>query len=187
MRIGVYVGSFDPFHKGHEGIVNHLLSKDYVDKIIIIPTLDYWDKKINSSLKDRINMVKLIENDKIEVNTELNTYELTYEILEELRHIYNDLYLIIGADSLIDFDKWDEINTILKNNILVIPRNNIDMYKYINKFKEKDKFIVVNDWKNIEISSTMIRNKLKNKDFNDLDKNLDKRVLEYIKNNKLYL
>ena len=160
MKTGVYVGSFDPFHKGHENIVNHLISKNYVDKIIIIPTLNYWDKTINTSLNDRINMIKLIENDKIVVNTELNTYPYTYEILEKLRYKHDFLYLIIGADSLVNFNKWKEVNKILINNILIIPRNNIDVYKYINNFDKKDKFIVVDDWKNIEISSTIIKNKL---------------------------
>ena len=187
MKIGVYVGSFDPFHKGHENIVNHLIDKNYVDKIIIIPTLDYWDKKINLSLDDRIKMIKLIENDKITVNTKLNTYECTYEILEELRKEYDNLYLIIGADSLIEFYKWDEIDTILKNNILVIPRNNIDVYKYINDFKQKDKFIVVTDWKSTEISSTMLRNKLKDKNFDELDGYMNKKILNYIKEKKLYI
>ena len=39
MNIGVYVGSFNPVHIGHEKIVNHLLNNKIVDKVIIIPTL----------------------------------------------------------------------------------------------------------------------------------------------------
>ena len=88
MRIGVYVGSFDPFHKGHESVVNHLLNNNYVDKVIIIPTLNYWDKNIKTSLNDRINMIKLLESNKIEVNTYLNNLEYTYEVLDKLKNNY---------------------------------------------------------------------------------------------------
>lgn len=53
MKVGVYVGSFDPVHKGHEKIVDYLLSNNYLDKIIVIPTKDYWDKNDLLSLDIR--------------------------------------------------------------------------------------------------------------------------------------
>ena len=49
-RIGVFVGSFDPVHKGHTHIINYLLENDYVDKVLVIPTGDYWTKSVNTSL-----------------------------------------------------------------------------------------------------------------------------------------
>ncbi len=187
MKIGVYVGSFDPFHKGHENIIYHLLNKKYVDKVVIIPTLSYWDKNIKTSLEDRINMIKNIEDSNIEVNTSLNAYEYTYEIMDELKrqHPEDNLYLIIGADSLINFNKWKKVDNILENNILLIPRNNIDTNKYINEFKEKEKFIVVSDFYQ-DVSSTMIREKLLSKDYTNLDKYIDKKILNYIIINNLY-
>ena len=44
MKIGVYVGSFNPPHKGHKKIANHLVKNKYVDKVLIIPTSNYWNK-----------------------------------------------------------------------------------------------------------------------------------------------
>ena len=44
MKIGVYVGSFNPPHKGHIKIVETLIKEKYVDKIVIIPTNNYWNK-----------------------------------------------------------------------------------------------------------------------------------------------
>ena len=38
MKLGVFIGSFNPVHKGHIKIANHLLKKDYIDKLLIIPT-----------------------------------------------------------------------------------------------------------------------------------------------------
>ena len=44
MRIGVFVGSFNPVHKGHIKVANYLLDNDYVDKVIMLPTPNYWHK-----------------------------------------------------------------------------------------------------------------------------------------------
>ena len=38
MKIAVYVGSFNPVHKGHIAIAKHLINNNYIDKIIIVPT-----------------------------------------------------------------------------------------------------------------------------------------------------
>ena len=45
MKLGVYVGSFNPVHIGHKYIIDYLLNNKYVDKIIVIPTGNYWDKQ----------------------------------------------------------------------------------------------------------------------------------------------
>ena len=84
MKVGVYVGSFNPPHNGHIKIMNHLLNK-YLDKIIVIPTQEYWNKNNLLHIEHRINMLKFYETKKIIINDKLNKYEYTYEILNELR------------------------------------------------------------------------------------------------------
>ena len=74
MKIGIYVGSFNPPHKGHIKIVNHLISK-YLDKVIIIPTGNYWDKLDLVNIDHRINMLKFYENEKIIIDTKNNRIE----------------------------------------------------------------------------------------------------------------
>ena len=39
MRLGIYMGSFNPPHKGHISVVNYLLDNNYVDKVLFVPTL----------------------------------------------------------------------------------------------------------------------------------------------------
>lgn len=179
MKIGVYVGSFDPIHNGHIAIINHLLNK-YLDKIIIIPTGNYWDKNNLISIKHRINMIKILEIDNLIVNDKLNDLEYTYLILDELKKEYDNLYLIIGADNVIRFNEWKEYKKILENNILVIPRSNIDISPYIN-----DKFILVEDFYNVDISSSEIRDNIKNGNSKVL-KYVPKKVERYIVDNNLY-
>ena len=187
MKLGIYVGSFNPVHKGHIKVIKHLIDNKYVDKVMVIPTGNYWDKLDLISIDNRIDMLKLYENDKIIVDNKLNDIPNTYLILRELHKEYDDLYLIMGADNIINFDKWKEYKEIIDNNrILVIPRDNINIDKYLKKYN-KDRFIIVNDFDNVFISASNIRELIKNKDYNKLNKYLDNKVIKYIKKNDLYI
>lgn len=188
MRIGVYVGSFDPVHIGHKYIVDYLLNNDYLDKVVIVPTIGYWDKVNLTNLDHRINMLKYYENDQIIINDKYNNLEYTYQILDKLKIDYSDstLYLIIGADNLVNFHLWKEMDRILENKVLVLPRNGIIASDYINNFDQKDNFILVNNFEEMNVSSSIIRDKINKKDYVELNRYLDKDILDYIKNNGLY-
>ena len=186
MKIGVYVGSFNPPHKGHIKIVNHLMD-NYLDKIIIIPTGNYWEKLDLVNINDRINMLKLYESENIIIDNKNNNLKYTYQILNNLKLEYkeDELYLIIGADNIINFDKWMNYKEILTYNLIILNRNNIDILEYLKKLDKKDKYVIVNDLPSIDISSTMIRNNLNNKDY-DLSMYMDDYILNYIRENNLY-
>lgn len=185
MKIAVYVGSFNPVHKGHIKVVKKIL-KEYVDKVIIVPTMSYWNKSNLISISDRINMLKLYETKDIVIDTKNNNYEFTYQVLRNIQKEYkNDkIYLVIGDDLLKDFDKWKNIFEILKYNIIVIKRNNID--ESIYKKYEKYNFIVTNKISSKEISSTIVRNMIVNGN-KDVLKYIDLKVYDYIKRNNLYV
>jgi len=187
MKIGVYVGSFNPIHKGHITIINYLIENKYVDKIIIIPTGNYWHKKDLIDISDRINMAKIYENDNLIVDNTLNNFDYTYQILNELKKQYPnyELNLIIGDDNLEKFHLWKNIDEILKHKVIVIPRNN-NYQKYINKFFEKDCFVVTNQFPIQNISSTLIRELIENNKIDEVLEYIDKEVLDYIIRNKLY-
>ena len=186
MRLGVYVGTFDPPHKGHIKVINHLINNNYLDKIIVIPTGVYWDKTNITDIKYRKDMLKIFENESIIIDNKLNNIPNTYLVLRELHKKYDDLYLIIGADNIINFDKWKEYHEIIDNNhIIVIPRDNVNISKYLNKYN-KEKFIIVKDFNCIDINSTYIRELIRNKDYLELNKYLNKEVINYIKENDLY-
>lgn len=180
MRLGIYVGSFNPVHVGHIHVVNYLLENNYVDKILLLPTPSYWDKTNLLDMNDRINMLKVYENDKVIVDTKHNNYPYTYQVLNSLRKDYKDdeLYLIIGSDNIEKFDLWEHVDEILENKVIVVRRDDTDIEKYTAKFNTNN-FIIVNEFKPIDISSSRIRN---NKDYNYLDKE----VYNYIKENNLY-
>ena len=182
MKIGVYVGSFDPIHIGHIKVMDYLIENNYLDKIIILPTAGYWDKKILTDVDVRCEMIKKIKRDYLIVDNVNNRFQYTYQVLDALNNIYKDdeLFLIMSADNIISFDKWMKYDEILTNNkVIVLNRDNIDILKYVNNYKQKDRFIIIQEYPFIKISSTTLRNKI-DKDY------LDPLVYEYIIENKLY-
>lgn len=187
MRVGIYVGSFDPVHKGHKMVVDYLLNNDYVDKVLVIPTGAYWDKTGIIPVNYRIDMWNYYKSDRIVVDKRYNDIEYTYMILDKLeRECDDELYLIIGADNVINFDKWKNYQKILERKILVIPRENIEMDKYFSRYEKKDNFIVVEGFKEVDISSKEIRGLLHDGKYDEVEKYLDKEIIEYIKKNDLY-
>ncbi len=186
MKIGVFVGSFNPVHKGHIKIANYILNEGYVDKLLMIPTGNYWDKDSIIDVKYRIDMLKNYETDKLIIETELNNLPYTYEVMRELKKRYKDdeLCLIIGADNIISFDKWKNYKELLEYELIIYKRNNLNIRHYLNKFNKKDKVIVIDNVENIDISSTRIRETIN--DYYNLKDLIDEKVIDYIIKNNLY-
>lgn len=180
MKIGVYVGSFNPIHKGHIHVVNYLLEKKYVDKVLLLATPNYWDKQDLIDVDKRIEMLRYFENKNVIVDIKHNDYKYTYQVLDSLKEDYKDdeLFLIIGSDNVVKFHLWDHVEELLQYKILVLQRDKNNIEEYIKRFNTNN-FIIVEGFKPIEISSTEIRKRI-SKEY------LDDRVYKYIKDNHLY-
>lgn len=192
MKIGIFGGSFNPPHKMHLEMGLNLINRQYVDKVIYVPTGSKYKYKNNLLPdKNRLDMLKLI-TDKYDYLS-VNDYELkseviyTYQTLKYFKEMNpnDEIYFICGTDNLSYMNKWMNSEEILSNyKILVVRRNNENVDNLLDKFGKYRKNIVVADVEQSDISSTDIREKIKNKE-NVLDV-LDKDVYEYIKKNKLY-
>lgn len=181
-KLGVYIGSFNPPHIGHKQVANYLIDNNYVDKLLLIPTNNYWNKQNLIELRHRINMLKYYETNNIKVDTIHNNYDYTYELFRVLKEKYPEynLYLVMGADNIIRFNEWKNVEELLNYNIIVLKRGNIDINAYIDKYNyDKSKFIVIDNYPLEDISSTIIRNNLSSS-------YLDNKVYKYVKNNNLY-
>lgn len=173
------MGIFNPPHKGHISVANYLVNHNIVDKVIIVPTGNYWDKQNVIETKHRINMLKFFEKDNIIIDTKNTDYKYTYELMRKLKKDYpkDALYMIIGADNIVNFDKWEHYQELLNYPIIIMNRDGIDISKYTKNYQGD--FIIVNDSPRIDVSSTISR-----KDINS--KYLDKKVIDYIRKNHLY-
>lgn len=182
MKIGIYCGSFAPVHKGHIKFVREILKSKLVDKVLIVPTKSYWDKKINISLKHRINMLKLYETKRIEIETKLNNVKSSYEGFTKYQKMHpgDELYLILGGDNLVNFDKWIKYQELLKYPFIIIKRDKYGT-KYIKnkmiEFNKKNYSIL--DIDTVDISSTYIRDNIKNPKL--MKNKIDPKVYNYMK------
>ena len=111
MKIGIYVGSFNPVHLGHIDTANKLIENNYVDKVYIVPTLGYWNKHNLAPLKNRIEMLKLVSNNNIIIDDTNNKLEFTYQIMDKYHTLMPD----------------DEIRLILFNKRLTSDGGNIEV------------------------------------------------------------
>ena len=178
MKLGIFVGSFNPVHEGHIKVANYLLDNDYVDKVIMLPTPNYWHKTNLLDVKKRVEMLKFYESDKIIIDDKNNHFKYTYQVLLSLEkeHPNDELYLIIGSDNLEHLHLWDNLSTLFRFKVIVLRRGKIERNEYLHKYEKK--LIYIDDFKNINVSSTEIRKGNYN--------NIDESVKDYIIKNKLY-
>lgn len=198
MKIGILGGTFNPIHIGHLILAENTYSALNLDKIIFMPSgVSYLkDQKTIVSAEHRINMVKtaIKDNDHFELSTMEtdrggNTY--TYETLNALKtqNTQDELYFIGGADTLMGIESWKCPDLIFKNAHLVIaPRDFMKSEALYEKAEDlKERFsadIIILDTPNVEISSSLIRDKIKNRQ--SARYYLPVGVAEYIMENKLY-
>lgn len=182
MKIGVYCGSFNPVHKGHIKIARECVKQHLVDKVLIIATGNYWDKSIEISLQDRINMLKLYQSKQIEIEEELNGLQYTYMIFQELKKANpdNEYNLIIGADNLENFEKWKRYKYLLKNGLIIVKRDDMDdEYIHQEMVELKSYNYKILNIEPIDANSTYIRQNLN--DYKKIKGMLDKKVYDYLK------
>ena len=169
MKIGLYGGSFNPVHNEHVNIAIAAKKLLELDKLIVIPAFIAPLKGgiMSAKGKDRLAMCKtaFAGLDGIEVSD----YELkrggvsySYVTCRHFKKLYNedDLYFIIGADSLQTFELWREPEEILKCVTLAVcaREDKEHLKKQLKKFQTQFKReIVTFDYVGKAVSSTRIR------------------------------
>ena len=185
MRIGVYTGSFDPIHKGHIKIVKTILKKGIVDKVFIIPSNDYWDKKLNMSMEDRTELIRIslknkVSKSKYMIDGELGKVPYTYMLIRELKKLYPDdeFYLILGGDNIENFKNWNHYKELLTYGFIVVNRNIPDLEDKLKKLGPRSYALLEIDGIG-DISSTYIRENLD--DYSKIRKMIDPEEYEFVR------
>ena len=159
MKVAVFGGSFDPFHKGHFQIIKEAVKTLTIDKLFVIPTyLNPFKKSFMLDEKERFQKVKeaLKGFEKVEVldyEIKQKRQVTTYETINYLKIKYDldKIYLIIGADNLKSLHKWSNYKE-LKNLVefVVASRDDIQIPKSYKVLNIK-----------ADISSTKLRRKMR--------------------------
>ena len=191
MKIGLYFGTFNPIHVGHLIIANHLAENSDLDQIWMVVTPHNPHKQKNTLLDDyqRLHMVQLATEDFPKIKTSDIEFKLpqpnyTVTTLAHLSEKYPqyEFALIMGEDNLNTLPKWKNYEVILANHhIYIYPRTTAEKQKtplenhpHVHKIEAPI----------IELSSTFIRESIKNK--KNIIPMLPHKVWEYLDHNLFY-
>lgn len=197
-RYGFFGGCFNPVTNAHINLANLVVEKYNLDKLIIVPMGNNYQKQDLIDEKHRYEMLKSVTkaHEKLEVSDiELNLQEsLTmlqaFETIQKQYH-NTDNYFIIGADNLIKLMNLPELENLAKNyQYIVIERetctstDKIASNPILMRFKTHFNLLEDNPYK--QISSTEVRKLLQEKKEKEISQMIPKEVYKYIKENELY-
>ncbi len=191
MRICLFGGTFDPPHIGHLLIAQTVCEEENFDKILFVPSNQPPHKNRITDVEDRLSMLKLAvkENPKFEIlDLEIKRGGVSYTIdtLKEAKDKIisknDELFYLIGSDSLLELRDWKSPREILKKCQVVVairpgfrPSDIPAWILHRIQFANIPRF---------EISSSNIRQRwMENKTIRYL---VTLPVWEYIDKNKLY-
>lgn len=209
-RIGIIGGSFNPVHLGHIYAAKFAKRKLGLNEIWFIPVFlpPHKSKELFVSSYHRFSMLSLATQNypyfKI-LTTEIETSEVCYTIdtIKKLMKIANSddlLFFILGNEAFIEIQTWKSYQELIKLiNFVILQRSKekqallfelpeFIVERYASSLEEflnnKDKNIIILKGKMLDISSSMIRDKLQKGE--DVDRCLAKAVSNYIKKYHLY-
>lgn len=186
-QVGILGGNFNPVHLTHLVIADQVQQQLGLDKVYLMPTYlpPHVDEKKTIDSMHRLAMLELAIADNpnlaiepIELARKGKSYTVdTMKYLTE-KNPDTDYYFIIGGDMVNYLPKWQAIDTLLELvNFVGIKRPN---YQTDTPYP-----IIWVDVPQMEISSTLIRQKIKNGC--SVRYLLPDRVIHYIQDKELYL
>ena len=199
-KIILFGGSFDPIHNGHLRVAHTVLEKLGADQLILVPARRSPHKEyMPISGHHRLKMIcRAISNsERFSVSAcELNRPDPSYTLdtilfFREKCTSGAELYWLIGADQLADFDKWYKVSELLDICRICVmyragyPKPNFDRFRGLfgpDQIAKLERDVVETPL--IDISSTEIRRKLANGVMPGDD--LPEPVIYYIQENQLY-
>lgn len=201
-NIGIMGGTFNPIHNGHLQLAKAAYKEFNLDYVLFLPSGQPPHKigKYVALGHDRLNMVEIAISDipyfklsNIEIKRQGKTY--TADTLCELHQIYpnDNLYFILGADSLFSIEEWYMPWQIISGCIILAAKRDgitddviISQINYLNNKYNGDIRLIS---ENIpSISSSYVRNMLANGiSDNECLHLVPEKVLEYIKSKNLYI
>lgn len=168
MKIGLYGGSFDPVHSEHVRFAEAALHFLHLDKLEVIPSYLAPHKRdgASASAADRVALlevafrgVKGVHVNDCECRAGGTSY--TYLTCRAFRKQYPDaeLFLLVGADMLLDFFTWKNPDEILSNVTLAACGRGEELPKSLgDTFYERfQKHFVAVPFVGEKVSSTALR------------------------------
>lgn len=201
-------GTFDPIHNGHV-LLAKTLYKTFEQPVVFVPTAPpNYKEPPQTTAKERLDMLKLALNDDPHFIIDTNEmfeqdYIPTVKSLKALREKIGydrPIHFLIGEDSLVSLDTWDNWTELFNlTNFVVAMRPGYNLEQMSEQLKleftRRTTCIIKNlavpygqiyilNFTPHDISSTTIRNNCQQN--LPIDQMVDPKVARYIKDNKLY-
>jgi len=132
MKICLFGGTFDPPHIGHLLIAQTVYEAENFDKVLFIPAYTPLYKNGITPMEHRVEMVKIAISDNpnfeySDVDIVRKGISYTIDSIIDIKRKYeltdDEIYFLIGSDSLIDFKNWKNPKEILDEcNVIVAIR-----------------------------------------------------------------
>lgn len=172
-RLGIFGGTFDPPHIGHQILATEALSQLFLDKVFWVLTPDPPHKQGRqiTPLETRLDMVKAaiaessdFELSRIEIDRPAPHYAVdTLRLLVE-QYPHAEIVYLMGGDSLSDLPDWYNANEFVAacHTIGVMRRSGFEidlrwLENQIPGIKLKIKYM---ETPSLEIAASLIRSKV---------------------------
>jgi len=193
LRIGLFGGTFDPPHMGHLILAEVFYEKYRLDRLLFLPAHipPHKMQVASSPVQDRLAMVRLstrshpaFEVDDSEIRRGGISYTVdTLRWLSEKHTLTRqNLYFLIGGDSLADLHSWRRPEEILTLATIVVARRpEAELAAVSDEFKSQVRFL---DAPQISLSSQWIREQVRSGQ--PFESYVLPEVADYIRKHHLY-
>ncbi|NOZ55194.1 MAG: nicotinate-nucleotide adenylyltransferase [Calditrichaeota bacterium] len=194
MRVGVYGGTFDPIHVGHLIIGELAREALELDRLLFV-VAKRPPHKVSESITPaefRLEMVRLatldnpfFEPSDIEIRRGGVSYtvETLQALSDELELPRENLFFLMGADSLVDFPNWRQPDRILElATVVALRRPGVDLSDVDPEYLRRVRLLPT---PLLEISATNIRQRVSRGC--SIRYLVPEPVVQYIREHKLYL
>jgi len=189
-RIGIYSGSFNPIHLGHQKLAEYLVDNELVDEVWFVVSPCNPLKKQEEVIDEYIRLEMLLMAIRNQPRFKASDIEFTMPVpsysidtLHELTSQYPDFQftLIIGSDNALVFDQWKDYKLLLDEYpVLVYPRHGYEFETVAGLYPQMQ--LLQSPY--FDISSTQIREYIVQK--KDVSQWLHPSVCQFISDNNLY-
>ena len=198
MNVGILGGTFDPVHSGHLIIADVARAQLNLNEVLFIPAGRPWLKpeRVITAAEHRLNMLRLSLDDtpyfsisEIEIERSGPTYTIdTLNTLKEQLNDEDELFFILGQDSLIQLPQWHEATDLIELCYFVaVPRPGVkkpDLKALEAEIPGVTQRVMLMKQPQVDISATDIRERVaRGLSVRHL---VPEPVNRYIKENRLY-
>jgi len=179
MNVAIFGGSFNPPHASHVLAIAYVLATSDIDRLVVVPAFKHPFAKHLAPFEDRVRMCELATEifPSVEVSRiEKDLDGLTLHTLEAIQREHPDwkIRLVMGADILLEADKWFRFDDVKKlAPPIILGRAGVHGTSAPTPVLP-------------EISSTRVRELLAAKDWDALEPLVPRAVIEHIRAKNLY-